>query len=102
MQVRSVDPYTPFVDSSPSNGYYDVTTPSQTDIWSNNDGHVAQQHNRLDEEPTTTMDHDRMIGGRKRWGDPNDPNFGDMHFYDYDMDCEDAEAYPRWGAEHRK
>lgn len=32
----------------------------------------------------------------KRWGDPNDPRFGDVHFYDYDMDCEEAGGYPRY------
>lgn len=79
-----------------------MTTPRQPDIWRNSDGHVTQQHNSLDAKPTTTGELGHRIDDRKRWGDPNDPDFGDVHFYDYEMDCEDAEAYPRWGAAHAK
>jgi beta-mannosidase len=31
----------------------------------------------------------------KRWGDVQSPDFGDVHYYNYDADCEDHTTYPR-------
>lgn len=38
----------------------------------------------------------------KRWGDPNAREHGDVHYYDYDADCQDFDAYPeaRFISEH--
>ena len=33
--------------------------------------------------------------GSKIWGDVADPTQGDIHFYNYSMDCEDFSQYPR-------
>lgn len=30
----------------------------------------------------------------KRWGEPGDKNYGDMHYYDYSVDCEDYSKFP--------
>lgn len=32
--------------------------------------------------------------GTSRWGDPQDPKFGDLHFYNYRDDCLDPAIYP--------
>lgn len=145
-----MDPQTPFVDSSPSNGY---VAPSSAPAGKANGGNArhhsapVDRHRNSDSKDakwttatTTTAGHDNEEGvwesskqataekmaaaaerggvkmdgpentrtahptslsgptGRvKRWGDPNDPMFGDVHYYDYGMDCEDAESYPRYG-----
>lgn len=31
----------------------------------------------------------------KRWGNPYDANYGDLHYYDYYKDCEVPENFPR-------
>ncbi|CAN0342368.1 unnamed protein product, partial [Ectocarpus sp. 13 AM-2016] len=76
--VRSVDPFTPWVDSSPSNAT-STATPTTTAAA----GAGAAAGSSI--PPTATG---------KRWGDPNDPKYGDIHFYDYGMDCEDSDGYP--------
>uniref|UniRef100_A0A0G4GYN0 beta-mannosidase n=1 Tax=Chromera velia CCMP2878 TaxID=1169474 RepID=A0A0G4GYN0_9ALVE len=32
---------------------------------------------------------------RKRWGDSGSKEMGDMHFYDYNMDCMDEDSFPK-------
>jgi len=58
--VAELDPYRPYLDSSPSNGAISPLLPKT-----------------------------------KVWGDVADPTRGDVHFYDYSMQCEDIDAYPR-------
>ncbi|CAN0515575.1 unnamed protein product, partial [Ectocarpus sp. 12 AP-2014] len=70
--VRSVDPFTPWVDSSPSNAAMETRISTAAAA---GDGGAT--------EPSG-----------KRWGDPNDPKYGDIHFYDYGTDCEDSDGYP--------
>lgn len=31
----------------------------------------------------------------KIWGIPGSANYGDMHYYDYDADCENYTSYPK-------
>lgn len=56
-----------FVDTSPSNG---LVSPSSSD-------------SRHGDEPYV-----------KAWGDVSDPSRGDVHFYNYDDDCEDEDIFP--------
>lgn len=38
----------------------------------------------------------------KRWGDPQSPAFGDVHYYNYNSDCQNWHSYPspRFVSEH--
>ncbi|MEW5297316.1 MAG: hypothetical protein WDW36_000533 [Sanguina aurantia] len=64
-QLARLDPARNYVSASPSNGVF----------------------------PTNPL-LDGSMGPTKRWGDPQDPSFGDVHFYNYVDDCFDPEMYP--------
>lgn len=45
----------------------------------------------VDSSPTNGI----YENGSKIWGDVNDPSMGDLHFYNYSMDCSDFNEYPK-------
>ncbi|CAM9878327.1 unnamed protein product, partial [Phaeothamnion confervicola] len=72
----------PYLDSSPSNGGEEVAVGGNSDGGSSNGGRTSFV---------------------KRWGDPNDLRWGDVHMYAYDADCElEMPLYPpaRFISEH--
>jgi len=45
----------------------------------------------IDSSPSNGAD----SSGNKKWGDVTDPSIGDIHFYNYSMDCESMQDYPK-------
>jgi len=68
--MKELAPATTYLDSSPSSG-------------------LAQRPS-----PGSSATGDEGTLAVKRWAQPQDPRFGDIHFYNYEMDCEDWRSFP--------
>ena len=82
--VQRLDKARAFVDSSPSNGILSSTKNS-----------LKRMKGKAQAGETTTgkpPEIDPVYA--KRWNNPSSALYGDIHFYDYTMDCEDANSYP--------
>jgi hypothetical protein len=76
-------PGVPWVDSSPSNGIIPLAQP-HSDLQA---AAAATSAGAAAAAAVHDVHHRQDI---KRWGNPQNPRYGDVHFYDYKNDCQVA------------